>query len=58
METENIEIEIINRKYEELISRAFNDTEHINIDDLFNEVLPRLKKAREKEIELIKNKKN
>lgn len=57
METKNIEIEIINRKYEELISRAFNDTEHINLDEFFNEVLPRLKKAREDEINLITSKK-
>lgn len=46
----NKEIESINRKYTELISKAWNDTEHISIDRFFDEVLPKLVKEKEQEI--------
>ena len=54
----NKEIESINRKYTELTSKAWNDTKHISIDKFYDEVLPKLIKEKEEEIEKLKSKKN
>ena len=42
----------INNKYTKLISEAWNDS-HISLNQIFDEVLPKLKKEKEEEIKKI-----
>lgn len=52
----NKELESINIKYTELVSKAWNNTKDFSIDKFFNEVLPNLEKEKQKEIENLKTK--
>lgn len=51
------QIERINNKYAELTSKYWNDTKNYNIEQFFNEVLPRLQKEKKEEIDRITNNK-
>lgn len=52
----NKELESINIKYTELVSKAWNNTKDFSIDKFFNEVLPNLEKEKQKEIENLRTK--
>lgn len=47
------EISQINKKYERLISNAWNDTKNISIDVFFEKIFPKLMNQKQKEIEIL-----